>query len=102
MNLSLTADNIKALGTDKLFEAETGDYGAGKEKKALKEFSQKIRQDVQSFIEAFLLATEENKQLGIIALEEISNTKATLYITEVYLTCLLNYARNNPQKTPKS
>lgn len=37
----------------------------------------------------------------MITLNEISNTKATLTITELYLTCLLHFARDNPKDCPR-
>jgi DNA helicase HerA-like ATPase len=37
----------------------------------------------------------------VITLDEISNTKATLAITELYLTCLLHYARDHQETCPK-
>ena len=98
-NLSLSAANLKELN-DKLFDVETGKYGAGDEKKALQSYSQKIKQDVQDGLVKFLTAKDNQNRCGIITLEEISNTKATLYITEMYLTCLLNYARDNIGKVP--
>ena len=99
-NLSLIAENISELNK-KLFDVELGKYGAGDEKKALQGFSDKIRQDVQKGIHEFLTATDDASRVQVITLEEISNTKATLFITEMYLTCLLNYAKDNIRKTPK-
>jgi hypothetical protein len=96
-NLSLTEDIIKEL-SEKLFDAETGAYGAGAEKKILKQNADKIRSDVNSTIEEFLKNTE--KKLGVIELNEIANTKATIYITEIYLTCLLYYAKYHRDSFP--
>jgi hypothetical protein len=99
-NLSIT----EALATElsyKLFEVETGQYGAGKEKAALKEFADKLRDDVIANLKKFLMSKDPDSQLGIINLEEISNTKATLFITELYLTCLLRYARENLITCPR-
>ena len=79
--------------SDKLFDVETGQYGAGNEKKALNEFADALRDNISSSVEAFL--TDENASIGLIRLEEISNTKATLWITELFMTCLLKYAREN-------
>lgn len=47
------------------------------------------------------MSEDPNDRLGVITLEEISNTKATLAITELYLTCLLHFARDNPDKCPR-
>jgi len=99
-NLSLSIENIQELN-QKLFDVETGEYGAPNEKKALQEFSQKIREDVQKTIQEFLKTDDDDSKVGIIALEEISNTKATLFITEMYLTCLLHFKKANTRNTPK-
>lgn len=99
-NLSLSAENVAELNK-KLFDVETGTYGAGAEKKALEGFAKKIREDVQKAIQEFLTTIDDNNRIGIITLEEISNSKATLFITEMYLTCLLNYAKDNIGKAPK-
>jgi hypothetical protein len=99
-NLSLTRELSAELG-GKLFDAETGQYGAGREKKALRQFAANIRDDISNSIENFLKSEEDDARVGLIMLEEISNTKATLYITELYLTCLLNYAREHPDDCPR-
>lgn len=85
----------------KLFEAETGAYGAGKEKQALKAFSDKLRQDVNQQLTEFLTSTNGHARIGLITLDEISNTKATLFITELYLTCLLHFARDHAATCPR-
>ncbi len=100
VNLSLSPD-LSAKLSAKLFDAETGEYGAKKEKRALNEYAKTIRDDIGRSIKAFLTSTEKEQRVGIIALEEISNTKATLYVTEIYLTCLLRFARDNPDQCPR-
>jgi hypothetical protein len=96
--LSLGPENIQAL-SEKIFDADTGDYGAGKEKKILKDYSQSIKEDVEEILESFLYSETEN--LGIISLEEISNTKTTLHITEIYLSTIFNKAKYEDDKFPK-
>jgi DNA helicase HerA-like ATPase len=83
-----------------LFEVETGQYGAGKEKQALKQFAERLRGDVDQSIRDFLVKSD-GPRLGVLTLDEISNTKATLYITELYLTCLLHFARDYPALCPR-
>jgi len=91
-NLSLDPDISAKLGK-LMFEAETGAYGAGTEKKALKSFSDPLRKSVRQALESFTASTGEDGRVGIITLDEISNTKATLAITEMFLSCLLESAR---------
>ena len=61
-NLSLSTANILDLNK-KLFDVETGKYGAGDEKKALQQYSDKIREDVQKAIQDFLTISDENNKL---------------------------------------
>jgi uncharacterized protein len=98
-NLSISGELAAELA-DKLFDAETGQYGAGKEKQALQAFAKKLRTDIGASLEKFLTSKDEACRLGIITLDEISNTKATRYITEPYLTCLLHFARDSQDACP--
>jgi hypothetical protein len=77
----------------KLFDAETGDYGAGKEKRALEEALKTMRAGTQKQIEDFL--TSEDTDLAILELAEIANSKATLRLTELYLSAIMNWARQH-------
>ncbi|KON48507.1 ATP-binding protein [Mariprofundus ferrooxydans] len=86
--------------SDKLFDVDTGQYGAGAEKRALGTFAEELRGDIKTKLQGFLLSSDD-KNLGIIQLEEISNSKATLWITELYLSCLLNYARSHIGDSPE-
>ena len=99
-NLSISAKLSDELG-QKLLDVETGEYKAGAEKKALKQFADKLRSDISKNLTDFLVSPDEDMKLGIITLDEISNTKATIFITELYLTCLLNFARDNADKCPR-
>ena len=78
----------------KLFDVETGKFGAGDEKKALREFSSTLRKSVASSVHEFLSGSDEGTRLGLIQLEDISNTQASLYITELYMTAILDWARD--------
>ncbi len=100
VNLSISAKNSQDLG-DRLFAVETGTYGAGTEKKALSELRSALHKDVSGKLAEFLEAEGDDSRLGLITLDEISNTKASLFITELYMTCLLHYARDNPNVAPR-
>ncbi len=91
-DLSVSDDNAEELGR-RLFDVETGEYSAAKEKKALQEFSDPLRDDVSSTLETFL--NDKEAKLGLIQLQEISNSQASIYITEIYMSCLLKIAKNN-------
>jgi len=100
-NLSLSPALAAELSA-KLFAVETGDFGAKKEKEALKAFSDKLTADITASVKTFLETRTDDTRVGVITLPEISNTKATLYITELYLTITLNYAKNNPKTAPRT
>ncbi len=102
VDLSVSEQTADSL-SEKLFAVETGTYGAPDEKKALGEFANTLREQIKKSVTSFLEEGEEGEDtsLGLISLHEISNTKATLWITELYMTCLLKYARDNRGKSPK-
>jgi len=100
-NLSISLELSKKL-SDKLFDIEAGQYGAGPERRTLKEFSEQLRSQINEKLRNFLTSSSQDSRVGIISLEEISNTRAGLYITELYLTCLLHFARDNPTLAPKT
>jgi hypothetical protein len=99
-NLSIEAELSKQLG-EKLSAVETGEFKASAEKKALNEFTERLRTDIKNNLTTFLTSNDQNMRVGIITLDEISNTKATIFITELYLTTLLHYARDNSGKCPR-
>ena len=86
--------------SQKLFDVETGPYGAGNEKKALQAFADELREEVSERITGFL-ENDQGSNLGLIQLQELANTKATLWITELYMTCLLKYAKEHIGNCPK-
>ncbi len=98
VDLSINEATATDLG-QKLFDVETGKFGAPDEKKALNKFASTLRDQIASTVGQFLGEKPES-HLGLIRLEEISNTKATLWITELYMTCLLRYARENAGTCP--
>lgn len=76
-----------------LFAVETGTYGAPAEKAALKTFLDNLKPQVASQIETFI--NNKDQGLGIFELTEITNTKATLRTTELYLSAIMDWARKN-------
>lgn len=97
--LSISPELSEEL-SQKLFDVETGSYGAGNEKKALQAFAERLRKEVSQRISGFL-ESDQDSNLGLIQLQELANTKATLWITELYMTCLLKYAREHIGDCPK-
>lgn len=82
-----------------LFAVDTGEYRASKEKRDLKEYIDGLRGSIESTLTGFL---EGDCKIGIITLHEIANTDVTIRITEMYLTCLLNYARDCQTTFPQT
>lgn len=87
-----TAQDIE----QKIFDAETGAYGGGAEKKTLKTATDTARTAIEAQVSAFLTAPD--KKLAILELSEITNTRASLLLTEIYLSSIMNWARNNRGK----
>ena len=92
LTLGLTEEEGSSLD-EKLFDAETGSYGAGAEKKVLKSFLEEIHGAVQERVDAFLSSDEH--QLAIFELAEVTNTKACLRTTEMFLTEVMMWARRH-------
>lgn len=77
----------------KIFAVETGTYGASAEKAALKTTIQTLRTAIDAQIDSFLRDPGQN--LAIFELAEIANTKASLRLTELYLSSIMSWARTN-------
>ncbi len=78
---------------EKLFDADTGAYGAGAEKKVLKKAIDELRDSTTEQVTEFL--ESEDDHLAILELREITNTKASLRLTELYLSTIMEWAREH-------
>ncbi len=76
-----------------LFDVETGEFGAKGEKKALKIFIDQVKTRVTSHVAGFLESDKE--WLGLFELAEVTNTRATLRTTELFLSEIMSWARAN-------
>lgn len=83
------ADDLEA----KLFAVDTGTFGAPAEKKALKTAIDGLRASTTAQIKAYLEGDDEN--LAVLELTEITNTKASLRVTELYLSTIMDWAREH-------
>lgn len=90
--LSVNEKLADELG-QKLHEVETGPYRAGEEKKTLKKFTDDLRKDIDDMVSDFL---KDSASVGIFTLHSISNTKATIHATEIYLSSIFQH---NHRKT---
>ena len=87
--LSVDENLADELG-QKLHAVETGQYGAGKEKEVLKEFTDCLRKNIDSVVSNFL---KNSASVGVFTLRSISNTKATIHATEIYLSSIFQHGR---------
>ena len=77
----------------KLFAVEAGKFGGQAEKPALKETVDALRAQTEGQVDDFL--RNEANNLAIFELAEIANTKATLRLTELYLSSIMSWARQH-------
>jgi len=80
-----------------LFAIDAKGFKADAEQAEVKKLlGEKIKPEIVAKIEAFL---KENKSsLGIFQLAEITNTRTTLRLTELYLSAIMNWAREHRKK----
>lgn len=90
--IGLSVEQVKKL-EKVLFAVETGTWGAKEERVALQKFLEEIKPEIKKQIEDFIM--DDKKFLGIFELAEITNTKATLRTTEMYLSAIMDWAREN-------
>lgn len=89
---SPSAEGVANLA-QKIFAAETGEYGAGKEKKELNDVLKAMRGHIEKQVADYL--ESKDSWLAVFELTEIASTKATLRLTEMYLTEIMSWARRN-------
>jgi hypothetical protein len=77
----------------KLFAVETGAFKAGDEKKLLRDFMESIREDARKQVDNFL--REAGSAIGLFEVAEVTNTRATLLATELFLSEIMLWARAN-------
>lgn len=92
--LSINEELADKLGK-KLHEVETGKYGASDEKKELKAFEDELREDIDNKVKEFM---DGKNSIGIFTMPSISNTKATILATEIYLSSIFKYGRDTKEK----
>ena len=83
---------------EKFFAVEAGKFGGSEQKPALRQFASTLRQDIEQSVNDFLGG--DNHCIGLFNLPTISNTKATITVTEMYLSSILEYARQHPEGSP--
>ncbi len=85
----ISVDDFEA----KLFAVDTGAYGAGAEKKELEAFLGGIRNDVKKKVDDFL--RNDETRLAILELSELSSSRASVRVTELFLSTIMEWARLN-------
>ena len=90
--LGFPPDSIEAL--DKLVnDAEHGEFNAAKEKRALHEWVTANRSTVADLVAKFL--ESDDTLVGLFSLDDIANTRASLRATEIYLSAIFAWAKQN-------
>lgn len=95
VRMGYQSDDLEELARH-FFEVETGEYGAKKEKGALEKYLKSVRVQVDAQVNEFLAS--EGASLRILELGEVTNSRATLRTTELYLSSVMNWARNNRRR----
>jgi len=90
-DLSISKELAHELG-QKIHAVETGEYRAGKEKGLLKTFATQLSNEIGKNVRDFLTSDDN---LAIFTLQEISNTKTTIFATELYLSNIFDYGREH-------
>lgn len=75
----------------KLFDVEAAGYNAGKEKRVLRDFMDAKRDDARWQVDEFLRAA--GGAVALFELAEVTNTRATLLATELFLSEIMLWAR---------
>ena len=78
---------------DALFAVATGSFGAKEERRELDKFIKAFQPTVEKQITDYLQDKENN--LAILELSDITNTRATLRVTELYLSAAMRWASKN-------
>jgi len=82
-----------------LFEVETGEYKASKEKQKLRAFLRERKEEVAKQLKEFL--AETGPGVAVLSLKELSNTVATLELTHLYLDIVFGMAKRETNKFPR-
>lgn len=91
-SIGLGKDRANEL-EQKLFDVETGEWKASTEKKVLRDFKDSIRAGARKQITKFL--GDAGSAVGLFELAEVTNTRATLIATELFLSEIMLWARAN-------
>ncbi len=78
---------------EKIYAVETGQYGGQAQKPALKRITDDLSGSTAAQVDAFL--RDDEKHLAIFELAEIANTKASLRLTEMYLSSIMDWAKKH-------
>lgn len=90
-----SSEEATELG-DRLFDVDAGEFKAGKEKRALEQALNALRDGTKKQVSDFLESPKQN--LAIFELSDITNNQASLRITEMYLSEIMRWSRENRGK----
>lgn len=93
--MGVPAENIEGFD-DKIFETDVGGYSKSNEKMELEGSFKKLQAKVDERVDKFLERTDVN--LAHFTFNDVVNTKASLRITEMFLSSIMRWARNNRKR----
>lgn len=95
--LSLS-ENVLGQIENKIHIADTADYGGKKQWGEVRKYVREQKPYVKDEINKFL---SDSNKLALLKLNDISNANATLYLTELYLSSLMEIAKENNNSNNK-
>ncbi|MEP3122326.1 MULTISPECIES: DUF87 domain-containing protein [Alphaproteobacteria] len=89
--LGLGGEDVRTLD-ELLFKIDIKGFRSENEKIDLKKFKEEKETSVEAEINKFI---ESGENLALFDFDQISNSKGSVICVELYLTCLMNWARNS-------
>ncbi len=93
--MGVPATNVEEFDT-KIFETDVGGFSKSNEKIDLEASFKKLQAKVDERVDKFLERTDVN--LAHFTFNDVVNTKASLRITEMFLSSIMRWARNNRKR----
>lgn len=93
--MGVPADKVEEFDLA-IFETDVGGFSKGKEKIDLEERFRKLQTRIDARVDAFLERVDVN--LAHFTFSDVVNTKASLRITEMFLSSIMRWARTNRKR----
>jgi uncharacterized protein len=93
--MGVPADKVEEFDLA-IFETDVGGFSKSKEKTDLEDRFRKLQTKIDERVDTFLERTDVN--LAHFTFSDVVNTKASLRITEMFLSSIMRWARNNRKR----